>query len=290
METIIIEEKKKTVETNREFALFSIENNKVEKPVSMPHHHLHDVFEMYYLKKGQRYYFIKDKTHYVQAGDLILINPYEFHCTMNVDNHSYERVLIHFQKSYLTDILKSIPDIDVYAPFRGGCRIIRFSPHEQSKVEFLLSFMQAEFEAENAHRETHLKMLLLQLLLLILRCPNCLHESPVTKNHPQHQTILDAITYITSHYSEDLNLHFISKKFHFSACYFSRIFKQATGMLYTEYLNKIRINEAQKLLIKTNKNITEVAGEVGFNSLTNFGRVFKQIAGCSPKQYKSRHK
>ena len=61
-------------------------------------------------------------------------------------------------------------------------------------------------------------------------------------------------------------------------------------MSYIEYLNKIRINEAQKLLTKTNKRITEIAIETGFNSLTNFGRVFKQISGCSPRQYKSRHK
>lgn len=287
MKQTIGQENKKIIETLYPFE-FSIEHNKVEKPISMPHHHLHDVFEMYYLKKGQRYYFIQGKTYYTQPGDLILINPYEFHGTMNVDNYSYERVLIHFRKSYLSSILSNIPDLDIYQPFRNGFRIIRFTPNEQSKVEILLSFMLGEFETNNPHKELHLKMLLLQLFLLILRCPNCLRESPTTKIPPQHQTILDALTYITSHYNEDLNLNFVAKKFCFSPCYFSRIFKQATGMLYIEYLNKIRINEAQKLLKKTNKSITEIAIEVGFNSLTNFGRVFKQISGCSPRQYKNR--
>ena len=288
METPTIQSKER-IEVVYNFE-FLIENHKVETPISMPHHHLHDVFEMYYLKKGARYYFIKDKTYYIQPGDLILISPYEFHGTMNIGNHGYERVLIHFRKSYLSEILRILPDIDIYELFRNGYRVNRFSPHEQSKVEILLSFMSSEFEANNPHKEIHLKMMLVQLFLLILRCPNWLKESTIAKISPHHQTILDALSYIANHYNEDLNLDFVAKKFCFSPWYFSRIFKQATGMLYTEYLNKIRINEAQKLLIKTNKHITEIAGNVGFNSLTNFGRVFKQISGCSPRQYKNHHK
>ena len=150
--------------------------------------------------------------------------------------------------------------------------------------------MLNEFETDNPHQQFYLKMSLIQLFLLILRCPNHLKESPIDKIPPQHQPILDAISYIANYYNEDLTLEAVSKKFCFSPWYFSRIFKQTTGMSYIEYLNKIRINEAQKLLIKTNKRITEIAGETGFNSLTNFGRVFKQISGCSPKQYKNHHK
>ncbi len=288
MKTIVIQDKEKNVERNN--LEFLIENNKVENPISMPHHHLHDVYELYYLKKGQRYYFIKDQTYYIQRGDLILINPYEFHSTMNVDNSSYERVLIHFQKSYLATVLKSVSNIDVYQPFRSGFRVIRFTPEEQSKVETLLSLMLGEYTANGTYKETHLKMLLIQLFLLVLSAPNCLTESTNPNSHPHHQTMLDAISYIANHYNENLTLNFVSHKFCFSPWYFSRIFKQVTGMFYIEYLNKIRINEAQKILMSTNKNITEIAGDVGFNSLTNFGRVFKQFCGCSPKQYKTRNK
>lgn len=288
MKTTIIQEKN-IIEEIHHFE-FLIESSKVEKPISMPHHHLHDAFELYYLKKGQRHYFIKDKIYYVQAGDLILINPYEFHGTMNVGNSPYERILIHFQKSYLKPILNNTPNIDIYQPFRNGFHLIRFSLEEQHKVEIILSSMMSEFSANNPHKQIYLQMLLMQLFLLILRCPNCLKESPIDKIPPHHQPILDAISYIANCYNEDLTLDFVSKKFCFSPWYFSRIFKQVTGMSYIEYLNKIRINEAQKLLTKTNKRITEIAIETGFNSLTNFGRVFKQISGCSPRQYKSRHK
>ena len=288
METPITQNKER-IEVIYDFE-FLIENHKVYNPISMPNHHLHDVFELYYLKKGARFYFIKDKTYYIQQGDLILISPYEFHGTMNINNYGYERVLIHFRKNYLAKILSVFSDVDIDQPFRNGYRIIRFSPLEQSKVEILLSSMLNEFETENPHKDIHLKLMLVQLFLLILRCPNRLKESTIAKISPHHQTILDALSYIANHYHEDLTLAFVAKKFCFSPWYFSRIFKQATGMLYTEYLNKIRINEAQKLLLKTHKPITEIAGTVGFNSLTNFGRVFKQIAGCSPRQYKNKHK
>lgn len=288
MKTNFIQEKK-IIEELYKFE-FLIESSKVENPISMPHHHLHDTFEMYYLKKGQRHYFIKDKTYFVQPGDLILINPYEFHATMNVGNYPYERILIHFRKSYIKSLLNIAPNINIYQPFRDGIHLIRFSVDEQNKVENLLSTMLSEYESNNPHQQFYLKMLLVQLFLLILRCPNHLKESSFNKIPPHHQPILDAISYIANCYNEDLTLEAVSKKFCFSPWYFSRVFKQATGMSYIEYLNKIRINEAQKLLTKTNKRITEIAGETGFNSLTNFGRVFKQIAGCSPRQYKNRNK
>ena len=288
MKTTIFQEKN-IIEEISHFE-FLIESSKVENPVSMPHHHLHDAFEMYYLKKGQRHYFIKDKTYYVQPGDLILINPYEFHGTINVGNSPYERVLIHFHKSYLKTLLNNSLNLDIYKPFRDGVHVIRFSIDEQNKVEALLSSMLNEVESNNAHQQLYLKMLLAQLFLLILRCPNQLKESPIDKIPLHHQPILDAISYMANYYNEDLTLESVSKKFCFSPWYFSRIFKQATGMSYIEYLNKIRINEAQKLLTKTNKRITEIAGQTGFNSLTNFGRVFKQISGCSPRQYKNRNK
>ena len=68
--------------------------------------------------------------------------------------------------------------------------------------------------------------------------------------------------------------------------YFSRVFKRATGVSFTEYLNGVRIKEAQRLLIKTDKTIYDIAEAVGYKSASHFGRSFTAITGISPSEYR----
>ncbi|MGB3986308.1 MAG: helix-turn-helix transcriptional regulator, partial [Limnochordia bacterium] len=71
-----------------------------------------------------------------------------------------------------------------------------------------------------------------------------------------------------------------------SQYYLSRMFKTVTGLTLIEYLNTIRIQEAQKLLADENLSITEIASLVGYDSQTYFGRMFKRITGLTPREYR----
>ncbi|OYP47874.1 hypothetical protein CG709_03195 [Lachnotalea glycerini] len=71
-----------------------------------------------------------------------------------------------------------------------------------------------------------------------------------------------------------------------SATYFSRKFKNVTGFGFKEYLCKIRLTEASKLLLETNQSITEVAFSCGFSDSNYFGDVFRKLKGVSPLQYR----
>jgi AraC-like DNA-binding protein len=64
------------------------------------------------------------------------------------------------------------------------------------------------------------------------------------------------------------------------------MFKKATGLNFTEYLSRVRIEKAKNLLLNPNLRISEIAFEVGFQSLTHFNRVFKKIVGQSPTDYR----
>jgi YesN/AraC family two-component response regulator len=78
----------------------------------------------------------------------------------------------------------------------------------------------------------------------------------------------------------------ISKEFYISQFYFSKIFKEATGFTFVEYLNSVRIKEAQRLLVSTNDKVIRISYNVGFGSIAHFGRMFKAITGYSPLQYR----
>src|SRR5258708_3130723 len=99
-------------------------------------------------------------------------------------------------------------------------------------------------------------------------------------------SIVRARTYIEEHAGDDLSLAKISKTVNVSANYFSTLFKQATGLSFSDYLARVRVDKAKNLLINPNLRISEIAFEVGFQSLSQFNRSFRRIAGVSPEEYR----
>jgi AraC-like DNA-binding protein/ligand-binding sensor protein len=94
--------------------------------------------------------------------------------------------------------------------------------------------------------------------------------------------------FINAHYTEEISLSTISQVAHMSTYYFCKQFKKATGLNFTEYLGRIRIEKAKEQLLNPNLRISEVAYEVGFQSLTHFNRVFRKVNGESPTAYRDR--
>jgi AraC-like DNA-binding protein len=99
--------------------------------------------------------------------------------------------------------------------------------------------------------------------------------------------ITRAKQFIHEHQGEDLSLGQVAKAVNTSTFYFCKMFKKATGVNFTDYLSRVRIEKAKNLLLNPNLRISEIAYEVGFQSLTHFNRVFKKIVGQSPTEYRS---
>lgn len=97
-------------------------------------------------------------------------------------------------------------------------------------------------------------------------------------------------SYINTNYSQEITLNKISEKFFVSPSYVSRLFKEHTSDNFVDYINKIRINEAKKLLDSTNLKIYEVSDKVGYTNPKYFSQIFQKVAGLSPKEYRIKFK
>jgi len=86
--------------------------------------------------------------------------------------------------------------------------------------------------------------------------------------------------------AKKLCLATVAKAVNTSTFYFCKLFKRATGLTFTQYLARVRIEKAKSLLLEPHRRINEVAYDVGFQSLTHFNRVFKEIVGRSPSSYR----
>ena len=93
--------------------------------------------------------------------------------------------------------------------------------------------------------------------------------------------------FIHDHQGEDISLGDVAKAVNTSSFYFCKLFKKGTGINFTDYLSRVRIEKSKNLLLNPNLRISEIAFEVGFQSLTHFNRVFKRILGQSPTEYRS---
>jgi AraC-like DNA-binding protein/ligand-binding sensor protein len=96
-----------------------------------------------------------------------------------------------------------------------------------------------------------------------------------------------ARAYIVGHHSDPIDLDTVAAAMHVSRFYFCKVFKKATGLTFTEYLGRVRIEKANTLLLNPHLRISEIAINVGFQSLTHFNRVFRQIAGQSPTAFRA---
>ena len=108
----------------------------------------------------------------------------------------------------------------------------------------------------------------------------------VQQNHAEPPVITQVKRFIQEHQAEDLTLAQVARSANASTFYFCKMFKKATGLHFTKYLARVRIEKAKNLLLNPNLRISEIAYEVGFQSLTHFNRVFKKLVGQSPTEYR----
>ena len=108
----------------------------------------------------------------------------------------------------------------------------------------------------------------------------------VQTENAEPPVITKAKQYIQSHQTEDISLLDVAKAVNTSSFYFCKMFRKVTGINFTDYLARLRIERAKNLLLNPNLRISEIAYEVGFQSLTHFNRVFKKIVGHSPTDYR----
>jgi AraC-like DNA-binding protein/ligand-binding sensor protein len=96
-----------------------------------------------------------------------------------------------------------------------------------------------------------------------------------------------ARAYIAGHQADPLRLEDVAKAMHVSTFYFCKMFKKTTGLTFTDYLGRVRIEKAKTLLLNPHLRISEIAYMVGFQSLTHFNRVFRKITGQSPTHFRA---
>ncbi|SFJ86337.1 AraC-like ligand binding domain-containing protein [Paenibacillus sp. UNC496MF] len=251
--------------------------------------HLHDWLEIIYVHGGGGSFFINHTFYEMQAGDLYLIPGNTIHKTMPHSDEPLTSSVVFFSGQY---VQASSIGMDGYsflqcfvsARAKRSYRL-ELLPEERARLEEMFDEMQKELAA----REPGYKQaILLQLQTLLLRLNRKI--TPGAANAPSNGSrpgwLQNALNEIDGRLGEEIGLASLASRASVSPSYFSRMFKQHTGMNVTEYVIAKRIMHAKELLADTDRTVAEIAAACGFESLPHFYRIFKKIAGDTPAHYK----
>jgi AraC-like DNA-binding protein/ligand-binding sensor protein len=108
------------------------------------------------------------------------------------------------------------------------------------------------------------------------------------KNNAEPPLVLRARDYIDKHKTEELSLADVAKAAGASVFHFCKVFHKATGLTFTDYVARVRLEDARTRLLNPNARVSEIAYDVGFQSLTQFNRTFKRVFGQSPSEFRAR--
>lgn len=246
-----------------------------------------DYYGMSYTISGNRKFIMPNMIAFLHGGSVGITMKNVYHKTSFVDNTPYERFVLKFTDKVLEPLIKVIGKEafdELYS-----YPVYNFTPDIQDKIYHIYCDMLYEYEHYRAESELLLSGMLYNLIMTVIR-----HHLPINPKDVElsdtDQSILSAMDYIEHNFLNDPSLAETAGHIGLSPSHFSRIFKAATGVSYSEYLNYIRVENGRKLLLTTNLSISEIAQLSGFDNGNYFCNVTKKLLGCSPSRLRAEGK
>ena len=153
---------------------------------------------------------------------------------------------------------------------------------ERDQIDSIATGLMDELDNRPPAYRARVRSLFSDLLLLIYR--STLQES--ADDHEGGYRLSDVVDYIEENYAQPLTLVDLAAVLACSPAYFSRLFSREIGVPPFEYINRVRVRHACSLLRSTDRSITEIAFEVGYNNVSFFNRYFRRIMQRTPREYR----
>ncbi len=258
--------------------------------------HRHDFIEIAYVISGEGFHVVGDNEYNTSKGDLFVINydvphgffprqdstegPVVFNCVFMpqfLDASLFSS--IHFQDITSSFLFKSLFPED-YTPSPD----LKLHGTEFTEVGELFSRMYLEFKQVKKGYCDIIRAYLIELIIKIFRHMEVSNRSTVPA---QSKQLVDrAIEYLKYNYNSDIKLEDLAMRSFISKNYFSRLFKDVTGLNFSDYIQKIRVDEACSMLKNTDMKIVDIALHAGFKDMKFFYEVFRKITGKTPGDYR----
>nr|WP_315210449.1 AraC family transcriptional regulator [uncultured Albidiferax sp.] len=256
-------------------------------PTPLERWHCHDEYELQLIVGAHGRAFVGDYVGFFEPGHLVLTGPRLPHNWVSTDlppdGLAVRSLVVQFREAPLRDGMRVIRELEETLPLleraRHGIEFFGLSEAVRERFYRIKQSHGLERFAEFT-----------QLLCLLGRCTDyrLLSSDYLPVTGPEHtlSAINKVVAHVNTHYAEALPLGEMGDLVGMGESAFSRFFSKSTGLTFTHYVNRLRVNRACQLLMERDSYVSSVCYAVGFNNVANFNRRFLEVKGMTPTQFR----
>ena len=243
--------------------------------------HIHDEYEISILLDGKKEYIVNNQKYTMEKGDIFFVNRNVAHSSVMYPQSPV--IVIIFSKNDTnkgnipTDLMAEIYDKD--------CKLIKSGCEENKELRQCIEAIRDEKVKKRNSYEMYITAQICMIFAILYRYKILTNPDDLFIGK-KTERFLPVVEYVNNNISSSITLESVSNILNIDKAHFCRLFKGEFGISFVDYLNFIRISNAEKLLITTNFTISEITEKCGFSSVAYFGKVFKEHKGCTPTEYK----
>lgn len=250
--------------------------------------HYHDCVEVFIYHGENGTHYINGKEYAMKNNNMYLLSPDDYHSMYNLP-----------ETNNIFNLMISLKMIDKLAMNKinsaQGAKIAELNDAASRQVDCLLTTLECIKQNEIEYAEKFSKNIIDNILYIFFR-----FRIDPEKDRNMYQgdknmqgagnSLINVLSYVTTHFKENINLNDIAKASGYSACYLSSLFHKKTGYTFKEYITHSRVSLAKRMLLNTDETISFICYECGFNSMTSFLRNFIELEKCTPSEFRNKEK
>lgn len=264
-----------------------------DKPKQIALPHIHSALEFIYVLEGEYKIYANDTEFFMSKGDLCLFRSGTIHRTYGLNQSGGSYFVMKIEPSIILNLTNSeygISYVMQFMLYNESSKVLWTADElSESEIKRAVEGILKEHNSSDFGNELAMKIYASRLLLEILRYENSkghafdIYSSDISLT----KQIYKAIVFINNNYSKEITASDCADYINMSYSYFSRSFKRITGKSFKEYLNHIRINQAEKLLLSTDKSVTDICFSCGYNNVSYFISQYKLLRGKTPHSFRN---
>jgi AraC-like DNA-binding protein len=256
--------------------------------------HTHDFHEIAVIYSGEGIHMTPEGEKPVKTGDVISVRPGQIHGYNNVNKLVLMNILVH--PSFFSDDSNNLTSVPGYADLfqprtvskktESSVLLFNLNRMQLFEIQATIESMQKEIENQNLSWQVVTTSYLIQLVIILLR----VYNDPSYPDTADKNNSAFLVKYMEKHYKQTLSMDDLLDVSAMSESSILRTFKRITGYPPFVFQMRLRIFAAINELTSTDRSITQIAYDTGFNDSNYFSRMFKKFTGISPKEYKEKFK
>lgn len=251
--------------------------------------HFHTQYEIFYIIEGERLFFFNNREYVAKSGDLILVDANLIHMTKSVtaEDTGHNRIILYITKDKMEGLEAHYPALQLVRFLHDHYGVYHLDKDQQALFLNLYRTLRIALTNKGHNYKIGIELEILSWLYKLQAYISRQEQTlPHSSDNPKYRTAYAVADYLSENCEQNLSLDELASHFYLSKYYLCRIFKEITGYTTSEYTNIHRIRKAKRYLEETDMSISEIAHELGYESLTYFEKLFKSYMTLSPLKYR----